>query len=256
MAYHHQHTRTLDLKTPVRNRYFYGKLLDVFHFELEQSYFNAKRWLLNRRVFGYGVICGLDVRLSEDRKGIIVLPGIALDKWGREIIVPEPSDSVPLPSAASQETYSGEQRSHEEADFVHIVLCFHECESDPMPALAGTCDTDALCAPSTIREQYRVEIRDGKAPEITTECSVPDVISGGRINYPALAIQVTRACPELPDDPCIPLANVRLPKEGMVCHQDDIDITVRPIVYTNDLLFELILALMNEDQDYPRGGKR
>jgi hypothetical protein len=42
----------------------------------------------------------------------------------------------------------------------------------------------------------------------------------------------------------------------MVCHSDDIDITVRPIVYTNDLLFELILALMNEGQDYPRGGKR
>jgi hypothetical protein len=95
MAYHHQHMQTVDLKTPVRNRYFYGKLLDVFHFELEQSYFNAKRWLLNRRVFGYGVICGLDVRLSEDRRGVIVLPGIALDKWGREIIVPQPSDSVP-----------------------------------------------------------------------------------------------------------------------------------------------------------------
>jgi hypothetical protein len=253
---HHQHTQPMELKTLVRNRYFYGKLLDVFHFDLEQSYFNAKRWLLNRRVFGYGVICGLDVRLSEDRQGVIILPGIALDKWGREIIVPQPSAPVPLASTASQATYTGEQRYHEEADFVHVVLCFHECESDPVPALAGNCDTDALCASSIIREQYSIAIKDGKAPEIMTECSIPDVISGGRINYPALAIQVTRACPALPDDPCIPLANVRLPKEGMVCHPDDIDITVRPIVYTNDLLFELILALMNEEQNYPSGGKR
>ena len=65
---HHQHTQPMELKTPVRNRYFYGKLLDVFHFELEQSYFNAKRWRLNRRVFGFGVICGLDVQLVRRPK--------------------------------------------------------------------------------------------------------------------------------------------------------------------------------------------
>ena len=37
-----------DLRAPVRNNYFYGKLLDVFHLEMEQEYFNAKRHLLNR----------------------------------------------------------------------------------------------------------------------------------------------------------------------------------------------------------------
>ncbi|HEU4510640.1 MAG TPA: hypothetical protein VFR78_20590, partial [Pyrinomonadaceae bacterium] len=32
-----------DLKAGVRNNYFYGKLLDVFHLEMEQEYFNSKR---------------------------------------------------------------------------------------------------------------------------------------------------------------------------------------------------------------------
>jgi len=48
-------TCAASVKTFVRNRYFYGKLLDVFHFELEQNYLNAKRWLLTRLVTGYGV---------------------------------------------------------------------------------------------------------------------------------------------------------------------------------------------------------
>ena len=59
---------TGDLKSPVRNRYFYGKMLDVFHFELEQDYFNQKRWMLNQRVIGCGVICGLDVILGQDSR--------------------------------------------------------------------------------------------------------------------------------------------------------------------------------------------
>ena len=94
------HQRT-DLKTPVRNRYFYGKLLDVFHFEMEQTYFNSKRWLLNRHVTGPGVVCGLDVELTPDRKCIVVLPGVAIDYCGREIIVTEPSRSVMLPELAA-----------------------------------------------------------------------------------------------------------------------------------------------------------
>ena len=54
-----------DIKTPVRNRYFYGKLLDVYHFELETNYMNYKRWLMNRHVISYGVVCGMDVRLGK-----------------------------------------------------------------------------------------------------------------------------------------------------------------------------------------------
>src|SRR5476649_2519593 len=64
-----------DITTFVRNRYFYGKLLDVSHFESEQAYFNEKRWLLNRLVTGYGVICGLNVGLTDDAKQIWVDPG-------------------------------------------------------------------------------------------------------------------------------------------------------------------------------------
>jgi hypothetical protein len=73
------------LATPARNRYFYGKLLDVPHFYLEQSYLNGKRWLMNRLVSGTGIVCGLAVVPTADGTGLIISPGVAIDAWGREI---------------------------------------------------------------------------------------------------------------------------------------------------------------------------
>ena len=43
-----------------RNRYFYGKLLTVRDFEVEQRYHCTKRELLNRLLHGAGVVCGND----------------------------------------------------------------------------------------------------------------------------------------------------------------------------------------------------
>ena len=49
-----------------RNRYFYGKMLTARDFETEQRYFNNKRRLLNRTLYGAGVVCGLGVYRNDD----------------------------------------------------------------------------------------------------------------------------------------------------------------------------------------------
>ncbi len=72
-----------------RNRYFYGKLLTVRDFEVEQRYFNDKRRLINRLLLGPGILAGLNV-LSVDDKTILVEPGVAMDDLGREIVVETP----------------------------------------------------------------------------------------------------------------------------------------------------------------------
>lgn len=72
-----------------RNRYFYGKLLTVRDFEVEQKYFNDKRRLLNMAVTGAGVVCGLNVTQSDETT-IMVESGLAIDYKGREIIVDAP----------------------------------------------------------------------------------------------------------------------------------------------------------------------
>jgi hypothetical protein len=248
-----------DLKTPVRNLFFWGKLLDVYHLELEQDYFNSKRWLLNRLVTGPGVVCGLDVQLTDDGKGVIVQPGLAIDRCGREIVVAAPSRPVPLPPKPPHDSEEGkynyeqkdkEQRRHERRDYcnddyAHVVLCYHECETDPVPTMAGDCESVSLCASGAVREQYMVDVREGGAPERRT--GFPDVIEGKRISYAAIVDYVTKGCRALPDDCCIPLANVLL-RDTDKGWEPEIDINVRPIVYTNRLLFDLIQSLVNKEE--------
>src|SRR5262245_25915743 len=101
----------------VRNRYFYGKLLDVHHLELEQDYLNGKRWLLNRLVSGYGVICGLDVQPAQKGRAVVVTPGIALDRGGREIVVACTSEPIAIPPRSATTTTAPAQGSCEPEDY-------------------------------------------------------------------------------------------------------------------------------------------
>ena len=69
-----------------RNRYFYGKLLTVRDFEVEQRYHCSKRALLNRLLHGSGVVCGLGVYNLDDLS-IMVDSGVGIDGLGREIVL-------------------------------------------------------------------------------------------------------------------------------------------------------------------------
>ena len=75
-----------------RNRYFYGKLLTVRDFEIEQKYFNDKRRLMNRILMGPGILAGLNV-LTVDDKTLLIEPGVAVDYLGREIVSDAPFTS-------------------------------------------------------------------------------------------------------------------------------------------------------------------
>jgi hypothetical protein len=239
-----------DLRTPVRNHYFYGKLLDAFHFNLETDYHNAKRWMLNRRVLGYGVVCGLDVQPGPEPNEVTVTPGIAIDRHGRELIVPRTLGPVAIPpwllEQATPTTPKG-RRQREEPVGLHVVLCYHECLDEPTRVLAGECQVVEPCQPDIVREQVRVEFRAGLRRRPAPQCLELDFIQGTRLNWQAVVEWVTRECPRLSADPCLPLANITLdPGGGHGCNQDNVDITVRPIVFGNDLLFELLMSVAVE----------
>lgn len=272
IQYEHRQQHT-DLLTPTKMNYSYGQLLGELQFKLEQQYHIHKRWLLNRLVTGPGVVCGMDLQPADQGRSIVVTPGLAIDRCGREIVIAQQSSPVVLPYhepedkqyskqedvAAQEEEHSGQhehdqystpKRYHQhrcEDEYAHVVLCYRECESDPVPVMAGNCETEEVCVPSTIREQYEIKIRDGKAPQ--RRSSLTDIIEGGRINYGALVEYVTKGCRSLPDDCCIPLANVRMREKGERYEPDDIDINVRPIVFTNRMLYELIQSLIGRETD-------
>ena len=129
-----------------------------------------------------------------------------------------------------------------------MVLCYHECESDPTPVLAGDCGIVEECEAGAIRERYRVVFKAGAARPVHLGCQLPEVVFNNQIDYRTLAKWVSEGVAEPAPDPCIPLANIKITADGgHGCDDDRIDITIRPIVYTNDLLFEIILALMKPE---------
>ena len=108
-----------------RNRYFYGKLLTVRDFEVEQRYHCTKRELLNRLVHGAGVVCGLGVTAS-DESTLMIESGMALDYQGREIIVPEALFRK-LQMLEGQETLAGKQDAY-------LCLAYDEQDVEPVNA--------------------------------------------------------------------------------------------------------------------------
>jgi hypothetical protein len=146
------------LVSPTRNKYFYGKLLDARHMQLEQCYGIDKRRLLNRLALGSGVLCGLEVTAGADHT-VCVSPGVAIDGCGREIIVPtarpaidpaQPTDALGKPV--------GDKLTEGQST---IYLCYNECDTELTEVWVSECDGVAKTAPSTTEERYRVIVRAG-----------------------------------------------------------------------------------------------
>jgi hypothetical protein len=236
------------LATPARNHYFYGKLLNVSDFELEQNYFNRKRWLLNRLSLGSGVVCGLAVAPTLDGKSLRLGPGLAIDQLGREIIVPGESPAVD-PRQPNDIWGRPVGQRLDGVGTVLICLALHECETDAVPVLVGDCGTDPQCAPSVIRERYAIVVQQGTLSPVTPACGLADIFTPATGQeeaanpYPALAQRLSQACPEVVGDPYVVLAQVNLPAANEAITAAMIDQSVRPLVFNTPLLFELILCL-------------
>lgn len=108
-----------------RPRYFFGQLLGVEDFQLEQDYFRERLRRLNRELHGSGVVRGLGVSVQPKSSGagqqVVVAPGFALTAYGEEIAVLDPA-SVCLP---------------EHGHSLYVLLLHAERPSHPQPAASG-----------------------------------------------------------------------------------------------------------------------
>lgn len=229
------------LKAPRRNRYFYGKLLDAPHLELEQRYGMDKRGLLNRLTLGFGVVCGLDVVPTVDGARVRVMPGVAVDGWGREVVVP--AESPPLDVRQLLDA-CGRPEGGPLAPGTKVVLwlAYHECAAEPVPVLVGDCDTERGCANSIVREQYALVLQADEELAPAPSCGFPG-LGAGATAHPLLVERTLGACPGPAARPWVPLARIVVPDENAAVEAGAIDRAVRPVVATNQLLLELVLCL-------------
>lgn len=232
-----------------RNNYFCGKMMTARDFQDEQCYFNEKRWLMNRTVHGWGVVCGLDVKSTKDNKGVEVTPGLAIDCCGREILVcgdaqdryvPLIYDEIPKPHECDQPQSKQEQQS----GIKHIAICleYDECKLEVVNLPSIACDETEKHEFNRIRDSWKItpisipqEFLDEPLPfcQRTNEEKEQSLDS-------YLCEKITKGCQQCPDCPCIILAVVTVHKNNGI-EEDDIDTcNRRKLVYSNQLLFDQI----------------
>ncbi len=135
-----------------RNRYFYGKLLTVRDFESEQKYFNDKRRLLNRLLFGSGVLSGMQV-VAVDDKTISVEMGVAIDYIGREVVIPSP---VTLKLSMIEGFTNNEYKKN-----VYLCVAYDEKGKEPVHSVGNSSvRNDEVSEYNRVLESYRLFIME------------------------------------------------------------------------------------------------
>jgi hypothetical protein len=223
--------RLAGLHAPRRNRYYAGKLLTPSDLEMEQDYLRGADAQLARHVLGAGVVCGLDVT-AGDGPSIHVGAGLALDGWGRRVVVPCDVE-VALPARAPL------------AASMVVRLRYEAHEADLAPSVLG--DDEDRSEAGTWIEGHRVEIVEGTAPATGGGCSAAtlELIRAGQVAH-ALALLARAACAAPARDPGVTLATITTAADGALT----IDAcAARAVVPTNVVLLELIACLAARDEE-------
>lgn len=226
------------LHTLERNRFYYGKPMDVRHWTIEQRYGIEARQLLSRLGLGAGVLCGLELAVAEGG-GLTIGPGVALDPAGREIVVAGP---VCLRDPAQPTDCLGRPDGDPVTDGeVTIALCYHECLTEPAKAIACGCDTVERCEAGLVQERFCVRVDRGVPPPSPFPCGdiYPAPPPEGFDRRHTILDLLGGACPPAGDG-CVTLGTIAY-KAGADPVVDPF--THRRVVYSNQTLFELILCL-------------
>lgn len=236
-----------DISCFERNNYFCGKMMTARDFQDEQCYFNEKRWLMNRTVHGWGVVCGLDVKSTKDNKGVEVTPGLAIDCCGREILVcgdaedryvPLIYDEIPKPHECDQQQIEQEQQNGDK----HIAICleYDECKREVVNLRSIACGETEKHEFNRIRDSWKITpISIPQEFQDEPFCQRTDKEKEQSL-HGYLCEKIKEGCQQCPDCPCIILAVVTVHKNNGI-EEDDIDTcNRRKLVYSNQLLFDQI----------------
>ena len=147
-----------------RLRYFHGQVLGSLELRTEQGYFVERNRLHDRLLHGWGIVCGLDVRVVPKQacdpadqdpttSEVIIMPGAAVDCAGNEIVVAHPRP-VYLDSLFDDADLASLRAT---PATVYLSLCYHEVLTDPMRPITGCgCDPAPTCEYAYVQETYRI----------------------------------------------------------------------------------------------------
>ena len=123
----------------VRPNYFPGRLLTADDLREEQEYHREKHRRHLQMLHGFGVVDGLDVDVASDGATIAIEPGLAIDRYGREIVLDDLIVTPIPPDAPSP---------------ICVLVRYAERMVDPVPVA----DVAAGTEPSHIEEGCDVSL--------------------------------------------------------------------------------------------------
>jgi hypothetical protein len=228
-----------------RNRFYPRKLMEVRHWQAEQTYHRRSRELLTRLGLGAGVLCGLEVTRNADGT-LAITSGVGVDGCGRIVIVPHDID-VDLSTLTDDCGHPTGETA--DAGKVGVYLCFHECGTDLVPMPPELCDDEVACVASMTREAFSVSVMrtlpspPHLAAEVCDEVFAPHQ-DGDQDRHQLLDSLDPRRCER--DADCIPLAVVDL--AGAV-DDTSVDTSFRVVIRSNRQLLDLLLCLAERVDD-------
>lgn len=169
-----------------RNNYYYGKLLSVDDFRLEQKYGNDKRRMMNRFLYGTGVVTGMNV-VAVDDTSLLIENGLALDDTGREIVINEPV-VCPLHMLEGYSDYAEDRNT----GYLYLCVAYDEEETQPVHSISHSGQKSGT-AYNKIKEGYRLFLTRNE-PE-TSNLSSRSLFEQTQVIYWGNGIRVRQIMP-------------------------------------------------------------
>ena len=217
-----------------RVRYFPRQLLTADDMRLEQEYFREKQRRHNRFLHGWGVVCGLEVKLETTGPlAVRICPGYALGPCGDEIYVPasvpfDLAECVRKPPAPCSPLSGAELASIDAPKIIVVSIRYAECPTRPLRTLPAGCGCDdTSCEYSRIRDGFEISCRpqDDKTTA-ADEPTICEIEKDRNKNLPPW--------PQAPASPWVDLAAVTLDAgdDAFALDVDAIDNSIRRMVYS------------------------
>jgi len=252
-----------------RNRFFNGKLMTARDMLAEQEYHTDRLETVTSQVTGWGIVCGLDARVGvpegAERPQVVVEAGVAIDRAGRLIVVPD-DHTEPLKESIgtinedvsvylrhdtclteSVPAHGSEDACKEECDYNRTVETY-EVVVESGPPIGENEEEEPTGEQKPLRlEQVEFPARDEVDKDETTEAgriaNVNDAAHLPARHYHELQdedfqYRAVRDC-ETPEPGKVFLGHFESNDDGVWSVVDywDEDTEPRPYVYTNDMLY-------------------
>lgn len=211
-----------------RTRFFPRQLIGPDDLTQDQIYFRDKLRRHNRFLHGWGVVCGVEVRLGQEDCQIVVAPGYILGPYGDEIMINEEvmvdlcreglDGNAVSPCGDALDPWCSDVRVNRQAgQRLYVAVKYAECQSRPVRVQANGCGcNEAECEYSRVRDSFAIKVLTSLPSGYADPMPQPTL--RGVLTCPTNANgePQARPCPDCPPEPWVILADVVLGADGAI----------------------------------------